>query len=66
MWQMEQSILSTIPLANLSDLNLPSTAEAAYCAGDQGKFWEMHDIILSNQSWRKSGRFYRQSFDAVC
>lgn len=22
---------------------------AAYCAGDQGKFWEMHDIILSNQ-----------------
>jgi protein-disulfide isomerase len=24
-------------------------AESAYCAGDQGKFWEMHDIILSNQ-----------------
>jgi len=22
---------------------------AAYCAGDQGKFWEMHDVILSNQ-----------------
>lgn len=23
-------------------------AEAAYCAGDQGKFWEMHDIIFAN------------------
>jgi len=25
-------------------------AEAAECAGDQGKFWEMHDKIFSNQS----------------
>lgn len=24
-------------------------AEAAYCAGDQGKFWEMHDTIFANQ-----------------
>lgn len=24
-------------------------ASAAYCAGDQGKFWEMHDVILTNQ-----------------
>jgi protein-disulfide isomerase len=24
-------------------------AEAAYCAGDQGKFWEMHDTIFGNQ-----------------
>jgi protein-disulfide isomerase len=24
-------------------------AGAAYCAGDQGKFWEMHDVILTNQ-----------------
>lgn len=25
------------------------TAEAAYCAGDQQKFWEMHDTIYANQ-----------------
>ncbi len=25
-------------------------AEAAECAGDQGKFWEMHDIMFENQS----------------
>lgn len=26
------------------------TAEAAECAGQQGKFWEMHDHIFFNQS----------------
>ena len=30
-------------------------AEAAYCASDQGKFWEMHDIIFSNQGAENSG-----------
>lgn len=30
-------------------------AEAAYCAGDQGKFWQMHDIIFSNQGAENSG-----------
>ena len=25
-------------------------AEAAECAGDQGKFWEMHDKLFANQS----------------
>jgi protein-disulfide isomerase len=24
-------------------------AEAAHCAGDQGKYWEMHDLLFSNQ-----------------
>jgi protein-disulfide isomerase len=34
-----------------------SSAEAAYCAGDQGKFWEMHDVILSNQKGENQGAF---------
>ncbi len=25
-------------------------AEAAHCAGDQDKFWDMHDILFANQS----------------
>ena len=25
------------------------TAEAAYCAGDQGMFWEYHDMLYANQ-----------------
>jgi len=33
------------------------TAEAAYCAGDQGKFWEMHDIIFANQNGENVGNF---------
>src|SRR5207247_10400930 len=25
-------------------------AEAAHCAGDQGKFWEMHGLLFQNQA----------------
>jgi protein-disulfide isomerase len=32
-------------------------AEAAYCAGDQKKFWEMHDIIFANQTGENTGDF---------
>ena len=24
-------------------------SEAAHCAGDQGKYWEYHDVLFSNQ-----------------
>lgn len=27
-----------------------AAAEAAYCAGDQAKFWEYHDILFANQN----------------
>ena len=30
--------------------NTPVAAEAAYCAGDQNKFWEYHDIVFANQA----------------
>lgn len=33
------------------------SAEAAYCAGDQGKFWEMHDTIFVNWSGENQGAF---------
>jgi protein-disulfide isomerase len=31
--------------------------EAAYCAGDENKFWEMHDIIFANYSTGNSGGY---------
>ncbi|MBI5842410.1 MAG: DsbA family protein [Chloroflexi bacterium] len=34
-----------------------ASAEAAYCAGDQGKFWEMHDIIFVNQNGENIGDY---------
>ena len=42
------------------------SAEAAYCAGDQEKFWEMHDIILSNQAGENQGAFSKSRLIAVC
>lgn len=39
-------------------------AEAAYCAGDQNKFWEMHDIIFSNQTGENVGDFTDRRLEA--
>jgi protein-disulfide isomerase len=35
------------PLPNHGDA--PKAAEAAHCAGDQGKYWEMHAKLFANQ-----------------
>ncbi|MCE9644761.1 MAG: DsbA family protein [Chloroflexi bacterium] len=34
-----------------------AAAEAAYCAGDQEKFWQMHDVIFANQNGENAGAF---------
>ncbi|VVC06297.1 Thioredoxin [uncultured archaeon] len=33
----------------------PVAAQAAYCAGDQGKYWEYHDYLYTNQQGVQSG-----------
>ncbi len=32
-------------------------AAAAYCAGDQGMFWEYHDVLYENYSYGNSGGY---------
>ena len=29
--------------------NAPKASEAAHCAGEQGKYWEFHDVLFQNQ-----------------
>jgi protein-disulfide isomerase len=33
------------------------SAEAAYCAADQNKFWEYHDVLFANQAGENVGSF---------
>ena len=32
------------------------SAHAAQCAGEQGKFWEMHDQLFFNHGWAQTGK----------
>ena len=40
-------VFRDFPLSNHP--NAQKAAEAAECAGEQGKYWEMHDILFDNQ-----------------
>ena len=37
-------------------------ALAAQCAGEQGKFWEMHDQLFTNHQWAQTGKNPRSLF----
>jgi protein-disulfide isomerase len=41
----------------ISDAESRDAAEAAYCAGDQNKFWEYHDILYANYTGEGVGDF---------
>ena len=41
-----------------------AAAEAAYCAGDQGKFWDYHDILFDNWTGENVGAFNTQRLQA--
>lgn len=41
-------VFKNFPLVKIHE-NAQYAAESAECAGDQGKFWEMHDLLFANQ-----------------
>jgi protein-disulfide isomerase len=40
-------------------------ARAAYCAGDQGKYWEMHDMLFANVIGEDAGSFVDRRLVAI-
>ena len=42
-------VLRDLPLEAIHPLAMKA-AEAAHCAGEQGKYWEMHDRLFANQT----------------
>lgn len=41
-----------------------ASAEASYCAGDQGKFWEMHDLLFANHTGENVGDYTNKNVTA--
>lgn len=48
--------LTFVPFSFLGPESIRA-AEAAYCAQDQGKFWEYHDTLFKNQNGEEQGAF---------
>ena len=42
-----------------------AAAEAAYCAGDQGKFWEFHDFLFANHTGENVGDYTTRKLEAM-
>jgi len=42
-----------------------SASEAAYAAGEQGKFWQFHDLLFQNQQTPNSGWASRQNLEKL-
>ncbi len=41
-------VVRDLPLESIHPFALKA-AEATHCAGEQGKYWEMHDLLFANQ-----------------
>jgi protein-disulfide isomerase len=53
--------ITFVPFAFLGQESVKA-AEASYCAADQGKFWEYHDLLFESQNGENQGAFTRDLF----
>jgi protein-disulfide isomerase len=53
-----------VPMSFLGDES-KAAAEAALCANDQGKFWEMHETVFANHSGENQGAYSRARLDSM-
>jgi protein-disulfide isomerase len=55
-----------IPYVSPQDTSGFKAAETAFCAGDQGKFWDMHDVLFSNFNFYvQNNGFSQRSLDLM-
>src|SRR5258708_7112481 len=66
---IREQLISTGKLRwRFRDFPLPShkysryAAMAGQCAGEQGKFWQMHDQLFNNHQWAQTGKNPRSLF----
>lgn len=54
-------LLKFVPFSFLGDESVKA-AQAAFCAEDQGKFWEYHKLIFESQKGENQGAFTKELF----
>jgi protein-disulfide isomerase len=59
-----QVFFTYVPMSFLGDES-KDAAEAALCANDQGKFWEMHETIYANHSGENQGAYSRDRLNTM-
>jgi protein-disulfide isomerase len=55
-------VYKDFPLASIH-ANAFKAAEAAHCAGDQGKYWEYHDKLFANQQLLQPDQLKKHAAD---
>lgn len=56
-------LFKDFPINDLSDRASSLAAEASYCAGDQGRYWEYHDVVYSNWEGENTGWVTKASLE---